>query len=191
MFKGIISVYGHHLLSDDAIQHVMTTVVAAVGNSQSFASPQGVLRVVPSEKDTRVIGKGAENIAEATSDIEFTPAAKAGLAFSSVTMVLGIALVGMHVLSKRCRGSDKLSKEHQGEAVSLWGFFPGSGHSSTNCGTLVGDDSDHSASESIYLRDSPDSYETAAKRVLFHLGEPLCQRYADLESRSPLRPFLD
>ena len=172
----------------------MSTSIEAVGSSQTEVAPFGVMRLVPSEKMTRITySPFATAYKDDVSPLEnMTTGGKIGLGFSSAALGVGMFLLGLiYIFDRRQRGRSKLAKNthyHLAVLSPVWG--PSSVTGTLPESTLPGDES-LSAAESIYLQEPmsfPSSYHSR-RHVVFQLEEndmgPAYDQYsADDESSS-------
>ena len=182
----------------------MSKTVEALGSSRTLVAPYGVMRVVPSEKQTKIVGDGIVSGEGSEDGIKSPTFRKVGIAFTSVTLALGAILVGLYTRSGR-RGRKVVDREQTGDYISLWGYLPrgrsvqkGDGTLAED-GSLICDDSLQTGSESIYLRDITGAPEFASRRVMFQFERGLenemsnaARSYSDSDdSITPPHLFLD
>jgi hypothetical protein len=165
LFKTKITVFGHNLRNDEALTHIMEKALESVGSTRIDVAPLGIIRLVPSEKHTRIVGNGSGYDGGVTrSDNSLTPGAKAGLVVSALTLVGGILFLVCYLhMDLRRRGETKAGKQLMGrkrEVLSLLRYF------SSNS-THVEDGSVQSAFESIYMEEFADDRRT----VLVKMGK--------------------
>lgn len=108
IFKSKISVYGRNLHNDDAIQHIINVVLNSVNGMRVNVAPLGIMRLVPSEQMTRIIGEdfGFFDGGLGRSTNSLSRLALTGLIISSMMLITGI-LVLVYFLHAEKRRSIK------------------------------------------------------------------------------------
>jgi hypothetical protein len=168
LYKSEITVFGHNLRNDDALTHIMKKALKSVGNTRINAAPLGVMRLVPSEKHTRIVGDDFNFYhggGVTRSGNSLTPGAKAGFIFSALTLIGGILFLVFYLhVDLRSRGVTKAgyqrSERKRGFSSLLRCFFSNKPH----------DDDQIAFVESIYMEEFADHRRTG----LVKLGKGDC-----------------
>ena len=162
----------------------MSTVIEAVGDSLPKVAPHGILRLVPSKKQTKKIGNDSASTGEHRAETFMTSrSAKIGLAFSAATLSLGLLI--LYVLVRGKRLGPKRTRHSVQNRRGCWSFF--------NCfssgATLGGDATVESGLGSIYLQEFRP--ETSTKRVHFRLHKHLDDTEYDSDNDSDSESYYD
>jgi hypothetical protein len=167
LYKTKITVFGHNLRSDEALTHIMEKALESVGRTHIEVASLGIIRLVPSEKHTRIVGDDFDYNAGVTrSGNSLAPGFKAGMIVSALTLIGGILFLVFHLhMDLRSQGESKAGKRGTGrkrEFLSLLRYFSGN---STHVDDGSADYTDSAFENSIYMEEFADDRRTVLVKM--------------------------